>query len=103
MAPFPVITNLCIYSGKQSPCPYSLDIFDYFQKPKLARAQLCRPTPVADIAAIGGAELMQHGNTYLLELLLKQSAERTFFQWIKEHVKEVQALFLRYHNTEKIN
>jgi predicted transposase/invertase (TIGR01784 family) len=34
----PIILNLCLYSGKQTPYPYSVDIYDCFEAPVLAKS-----------------------------------------------------------------
>jgi predicted transposase/invertase (TIGR01784 family) len=39
----PTILNLCLYTGKKSPYPYSLDIYDCFEDPMLARATMFKP------------------------------------------------------------
>jgi recombination-promoting nuclease RpnB len=39
----PTILNLCLYTGKKTPYPYSLDIYDCFEDPILARAVMSNP------------------------------------------------------------
>ncbi|MHA7878100.1 MAG: Rpn family recombination-promoting nuclease/putative transposase, partial [Bacteroidota bacterium] len=95
--PLPVIINLCLYSGKRTPYPYSVDIYDCFEEPSLARAEMFKPLPLIDLGQMREEELKQHGTAALMELLLKQARYRTFLKWIKEHPEEVQQLLDRYY------
>ncbi|MHA7878143.1 MAG: Rpn family recombination-promoting nuclease/putative transposase, partial [Bacteroidota bacterium] len=95
--PLPVIINLCVYSGKRTPYPYSVDIYDCFEDPSLARAEMFKPLPLIDLGQMREEELKQHGTAALMELLLKQARYRTFLKWIKEHPEEVQQLLDRYY------
>ncbi len=67
----PIIINLCVYSGKQTPYPYSVDIYDCFEDPILSRAEMFKPLPLIDLGQIEEEELAKHGTADLLELLLK--------------------------------
>ncbi|MHA7877658.1 MAG: Rpn family recombination-promoting nuclease/putative transposase, partial [Bacteroidota bacterium] len=101
--PLPVIINLCLYSGKRTPYPYSVDIYDCFEDPSLARAEMFKPLPLIDLGQMREEELKQHGTADLMELLLKQARYRTFLKWIKEHPKEVQQLLDRYYGIGAIH
>ena len=90
--PLPVIINLCLYSGKKTPYPYSVDIYDCFEDPILARAEMFKPLPLIDLGQMSENELKKHGTAALMELLLKQARYRTFLKWIKEHAEEVRQL-----------
>jgi len=90
--PLPVIINLCLYSGKKTPYPYSVDIYDCFEDPVLARAEMFKPLPLIDLGQMSEEELKEHGAAALVELLLKQARYRTFLKWIKEHAEEVRQL-----------
>ena len=95
--PLPVIINLCLYSGKKTPYPYSVDIYDCFEDPVLARSEMFKPLPIIDLGQMGEEELKQHGTAALMELLLKQARYRTFLKWIKEHAEEVRQLLDEYY------
>lgn len=89
----PLIANLVLYSGEQSPYPHSTDIYDCFEEPQEARDILFKPLQLIDLGQAKEEELMSHGKARLLELLLKQSRERTFYKWLQGHRQEVVALF----------
>ncbi len=80
----PLIANLVLYSGKKSPYPYSLDLFDCFQEPAMAREMMFRPLQLVDLGQASEAELATHGEADMLELLLKQSSQETFVNWIEK-------------------
>jgi len=73
-----MIINLCVYSGKKTPYLCSVDIYDCFEDPILSRAEMFKPLLLMDLGQIEEEELGNHGTADLLELLLKQSQERTF-------------------------
>ncbi len=101
--PLPVIINLCIYSGQKTPYPHSLHIYDCFKDPELARAELFKPLALTDLGQMNEEELKRNGTADLMLLLLKQSRQRTFLKWIKEHVEEIQKLLDRYYGTSGIH
>lgn len=41
----PIILNLCLYSGKKTPYLYSVDIYDCFADPVLAKSEMFKPLP----------------------------------------------------------
>ena len=96
--PLPVVINLCLYSGKKTPYPHSVDIYDCFQDPALARAELFKPLSLIDLGQMSEAELQQHGTAALMELLLKQARYRTFLKWIKSHAEEIKILLDSYYD-----
>jgi predicted transposase/invertase (TIGR01784 family) len=98
----PVIINLCLYSGEQTPYPYSLDIYDCFQDPEMARAKMFKPLELVDLNAQSQEELSQHGKADLLELLLKQSLHKDFLNWIKEQPELVLKLLERIYGISGI-
>ena len=100
--PLPVIINLCLYSGKKTPYPYSVDIYDCFEDPVLARAEMFKPLPLIDLGQMSEDDLKKHGTASLMELLLKQARYRTFLKWIKEHAEEVRQLLETYYGISGI-
>jgi predicted transposase/invertase (TIGR01784 family) len=85
----PVIINLCLYTGKETPYPYSVDIYDCFKDPTLGRAMMFKPINLIDLGQIEEAALAQHGTADLLEMLLKRSRERTFFHWMQDYPEAI--------------
>jgi predicted transposase YdaD len=88
----PTILNLCLYTGKRTPYPYSLDIYDCFEDPLLARAEMFKPLSLIDLGQIEDDELAKNGTADLLEMLLKRSRERTFLNWITRHPEAIKKL-----------
>ena len=91
----PTLLNLCIYTGKRTPYPYSVDIYDCFEEPALAREEMFKPLALIDLGQIKEDELAAHGTADLVEMLLKQGRERTFLKWIAEHPEEIKKLVER--------
>ena len=98
----PLIANLVLYSGKQTPYPYSVDIYDCFEAPGKAREMMFKPLKLIDLGWLSEEELLQHGSADFLELLLKQGRERTFYKWLEEHPEHVLALFERVYGVSGI-
>ena len=98
----PVVVNLVLYSGKKSPYPYSVDIYDCFEDPVLARAMMFKPLDLIDLGQLREEELLQHSTADLLELLLKQSHKRTFLSWMKAHPELMIKLLERYYGISGI-
>ena len=91
----PLIANLVLYSGKQTPYPCSLDIYDCFQEADMAREMMFKPLQLVDLGQESEAELATHGEADMLELLLKQSQQETFVDWIEQDPELVKTLFER--------
>ena len=91
----PLVANLVLYSGKKTPYPYSLDIYDCFQTPDMAREMMFKPLELVDLGQASEAELATHGEADMLERLLKQSRERTFLNWIDNNPALVDTLAKR--------
>ena len=98
----PLVVNLVLYSGEKTPYPHSVDIFDCFEAPDMARAMMFKPLALIDLGQLSEAELVQHGSADLLELLLKQSREHTFYKWLEEHPGLVLTLFERVYGVSGI-
>jgi predicted transposase YdaD len=98
----PIILNLCIYTGEKTPYPYSLDIYDCFEDPILARAEMFKPLSLADLGQIEDDELAKNGTADLLEMLLKRSRAKTFLKWIARHPEEMKKLGYRPYKISAI-
>ena len=72
-------------------------MFDYAQAPAFAKSKLCIPILLASIYPMSEAALKEHSNANLLELLLRQGAEKTFLKWIKTHAQEIRELFIKHY------
>lgn len=89
----PLIANLVLYSGEQSPYPHSTDLYDCFEKPDQAKEMMFKPLNLIDLGQTDEEELLGHGEARLLQLLLKQSREHTFYKWLQKHRAQLVALF----------
>jgi predicted transposase/invertase (TIGR01784 family) len=81
----PIIINVCIYAGQESPYPYSTDIFDYFELPDLAREKMFKPIDLTDLTLLSQEELLKDETAGLVKVLLKQGIKRDYLNWIKNN------------------
>jgi predicted transposase/invertase (TIGR01784 family) len=93
----PIIINLCLYAGKESPYPYSGDIYDCFAEPDLAKREIFKPLRLIDLSVLSQEELLEDGTADLLEIILKEGIKRDFLKWIKENKQIVARLFNRFY------
>jgi predicted transposase/invertase (TIGR01784 family) len=91
-AKLPIILYLCLYSGKATPYPCSVASADCFIDPTLASVALPKPLHLVDLGQLSEAALKEHGKVDLLELLLKQSQERTLLKWLKSNPTAVERM-----------
>ncbi|MEN0016609.1 MAG: Rpn family recombination-promoting nuclease/putative transposase, partial [Bacteroidota bacterium] len=93
----PIIANVCLYAGKRTPYPYSIDLYDCFEDPVLARQCMGNPFTLilVDLNTFSEAELMQHGTADMLQILLKQGIQRSFLPWIKSNPDMIRRLSQR--------
>jgi predicted transposase/invertase (TIGR01784 family) len=57
----PIILNVCLYAGTQSPYPYSRDIYDCFEAPALAREKMFKPFQLIDLTILSQEHLTTYG------------------------------------------
>ncbi|WP_262481549.1 Rpn family recombination-promoting nuclease/putative transposase [Candidatus Amoebophilus asiaticus] len=81
----PIIVNICIYTGKKSPYPYSQDICDYFEGVELAREQMFKHFKLLDLSVLSQEELLKDGTFGSVEALLRQGRERDYLNWINNN------------------
>ena len=93
----PIIANICLYAGKRTPYPYSVDLYDCFEDPVLARQCMGNPFTLilVDLNTFSEAELAQHGTADMLQILLKQGIQRSFLPWIKANPDMIRRLIQR--------
>ena len=101
--PLPVVVNYCLYSGKKTPYPYSLALHDCFADPVFAKERMFDRLPLIDLGQRSEEELNSHGTADLLQLLLKQSSQGTFLEWIKARGDAVRRLFMRNYDIGSIH
>lgn len=69
-AKLPVVIPIILYSGSQSPYPFSVDFFECFTDPILAKQVLLNPKLI-DLSVLSDEDLKAHGYAAFLELTLK--------------------------------
>ena len=81
----PIMVNLCLYASKQTPYPYSTELYDCFADPLLSQQYMGKffKLILVDLTVISEAELLQHGQADLLQILLKRGVQRDFLSWVK--------------------
>lgn len=67
----PIIINEVLYAGKESPYPYTVDIFGLFANPALAREMMYKPPILTDLTVKPQADLLQEGEAGEAEVVLK--------------------------------
>ncbi|OJW68764.1 MAG: hypothetical protein BGO68_04305 [Candidatus Amoebophilus sp. 36-38] len=93
----PEITNVCVYAGKSSPYPYSLDICSCFKNPIGAseNIKMFNPIILKDLTIIPEKELLKCGKADLVYILLKEGVKRDFLPFIDTRSKTFIRLFTR--------
>ena len=76
----PIVITMCLYHGKQSPYPYTTDIYDYFADPILAREMMFKPFRLIDLTVLSDEVIQQHGLAALMEMLFKHYTTRDLLQ-----------------------
>jgi hypothetical protein len=61
-----------------------------------------KPLSLIDLGQIAEEALAKHGTADLLEMLLKQSRERTYFYWMQEHPEAMHKLLERCYGISGI-
>ena len=87
----PIIINICLYHGEQSPYPHSTDLFDCFAEPELAKTWMFKPFHLIDLTVIPDHQITQQGKAALLEYLFKHCRDAE----LSRHIKEMIALLKR--------
>jgi predicted transposase/invertase (TIGR01784 family) len=93
----PVVITVGLYAGDETPYPYSVDIYDCFAEPDLARELMFKALQLIDLTIINQEELTHHGKADLLEILLKQAISRDFLSWVKSNQELVTRLLSRFY------
>ncbi len=84
----PVIFNLCLYNGTDSPYPESTCLFECFDHVELAKQVLFSPFTLIDLTIIPDDEIKQHGLASTMEMLLKHARLRDMRSAITSLIKD---------------
>jgi predicted transposase/invertase (TIGR01784 family) len=80
----PIVLPICLYHGEQSPYPHSLDFYDSFSNPDLARRVMFKPFILLDLTVIPDDKLAEDGLASLMEMLLKHARAKNFLTILKQ-------------------
>ncbi len=80
----PPIANLILYNGIKSPYPYKIKFLDLLNDYKVAKELLLEGTTLIDLSIHKDEEIEKHKKTALMELLLKHSRQRDFFNYLEK-------------------
>lgn len=80
----PIVLPICLYHGTKSPYPHSLDIYECFDNPGMARESIFKPFTLIDLTVLSDDELTQDGLAFLMEMLLKHSRAKNFLTILKQ-------------------
>jgi predicted transposase/invertase (TIGR01784 family) len=67
----PIVYAVVVYTGKRSPYPYSMDVFDLFEHKKLAKEILYQPFQLVDLGQLSDAKLSKNRLASIMLRLLK--------------------------------
>ncbi len=84
----PLVLNFVVYNGIKEDYPYYEDISDYYEEPNLARLVMGKPFQLVNLTKQKDEELLNHGASGLMEVLLKRASLVNFTGWMKAN-KEV--------------
>ena len=76
--PLPVIIPIMLYTGKDSPYPYSINFYDCFADPELARETFLNINLI-DLSITADDEIKKHGQVAFLEIVAKHIRDRDIF------------------------
>jgi recombination-promoting nuclease RpnB len=93
----PIVVPILFYRGNVSPYPFSMSIFDCYEKEdkKLAQELFLNPILV-DITVIPDEELRTHKSIALLEIIQKNIHRRDAIEFIKDIVAQLAKRFLTH-------
>jgi len=95
----PPIANLVLYNGIESPYPYKIKFLDLLNDYKVAQELLLEGTTLIDLTIHEDEEIEKHKKTALMELLLKHSRQRDFFNYLQNLKKSGKfKLLLNYYD-----
>ena len=72
----PLVVPMLFYHGVTSPYPFSLNWFDEFTDPEMAKKLYGCPFPLVDVTVMPDDEIVQHRRVALLELMQKHIRQR---------------------------
>lgn len=95
----PPIANILLYNGLDSPYPYKINFLDLLNEYQVAKELLYDGTTLVDLTIQDDKEIEKHEKIALMELFLKHSRDRDFFNYL-EYIKKSGKfkMLLSYHD-----
>jgi predicted transposase YdaD len=81
----PLIINVLLYNGLKADYPHFENIYDYFERPDLAKLVMGMSFILANLNKQSEEVLLGHGAASIMEVLLKRASRINFSKWVKEH------------------
>ncbi|WP_010598984.1 Rpn family recombination-promoting nuclease/putative transposase [Rickettsiella massiliensis] len=78
----PIVLPICLYHGMESPYPHSIDVYQCFENPGLAKKIVFKPFTLIDLTVLSDDELAE-GPAFLMEMLLKHARAKNFLTVLK--------------------
>ncbi len=83
----PLVIPICLYHGSESPYPHSVDVYDEFSYPEMARELVFKPFRLIDLTIFSQEALEKHGLAAVMEILLKHYQAKDFINKLKQIVQ----------------
>ncbi len=95
----PPIANILLYNGLDTPYPYKVNFLDLLNEYKVAKELLYDGTTLIDLTVQDDEEIEKHKKIAIMELFLKHSRDRDFFNYLEKSKKNGKLkVLLSYHN-----
>lgn len=88
----PIVLPICLYHGTKSPYPHTLDIYECFDSPTLAKRAIFKPFTLIDLTVLSDDELAQDGLAFLMEMLLKHARAKNFLSILKQRREAIREI-----------
>ena len=99
----PPILNLVLYHGKPSPYPFATNILELTQEHDMLKDTLMKGIHLIDLGDMEDDEITKNKKIALMELFLKHSREKNFFQFMKRMVDDgLMTVFFEQHDREYV-
>lgn len=79
----PIVLPIVLYSGSRSPYPHTMDIFDCFENPELARELALKNAQLIDLTTMPDEQIERAGVAAAMELLLKHYRLQSGIEYVK--------------------
>ncbi len=86
----PIILPVLLYQGEDNKVyPYSMDYFDCFEEPEIAKELASYAVQLVDLSAMSDQEIIDHGKVNLMfQLVMKHARDRNFGKTLLKLIKD---------------